>query len=73
MTWFEPTKVVFKAVPFQTTTASVRKFVPLTVKKKGTLLTGTLFGNNAVIDGGDNVLVLSPCGSFPEPPDAHLL
>jgi hypothetical protein len=47
--------------------ASVRKFVPLTVRAKGTLLTGTLFGTNSVIEGGENVLPLSPCGSFPEP------
>jgi len=65
--WFEVTNVVLRGVPFQTTVASVRKFVPLTVRAKGTLLTGTLFGANSVIEGGENVVVMSPCGSFPEP------
>jgi hypothetical protein len=59
--WFELTNVVLRGVPFQTTTASVRKFVPLMVKEKGTLWTGTLLGMNCVIEGGENVLVTA-CG-----------
>jgi hypothetical protein len=35
--------------------------VPLMVKAKGTLWTGTLLGMNCVIEGGENVLVTA-CG-----------
>jgi hypothetical protein len=50
---------VFRGVPFQKTTASVPKLLPLIVMLNGTLLTGTLSGVNVVIAGGENTTALN--------------
>ena len=42
MSWLEVMNLVFSGVPFQKTTASVPKLLPLIVMLNGTLLTGTL-------------------------------
>jgi hypothetical protein len=55
---------VNSGVPFQKTTASVSKLLPLTSIVKGTLLTGALFGNNLMIKGGEEESTLKfPTGS----------
>ena len=51
MTWLEVMNLVFRGVPFQKTTASVPKLLPLIVMVKGTLLTGTLSGVNVIYRG----------------------
>src|SRR5205814_7012062 len=71
---WEFTNVVNNGVPFQKTTASASKLVPFTSMVKGTLLTGALFGNNDVTEGGEeeNTLkvpgvALGLCEGFPHP------
>lgn len=59
MSWLEVMNLVFSGVPFQNTTASVPKLLPLIVMVKGTLLTGTLSGVNAVSAGGENTTALN--------------
>src|SRR5580692_4625750 len=59
MSWLEVMNLVFRGVPFQKTTASVPKLLPLIVMVKGTLLTGTLSGVNADIAGGENTTALN--------------
>src|SRR5579863_620420 len=51
--------LVFIGTPFQKTTASVPKLLPLIVMMKGTLLTGTLSGVNVVIAGGEKTTALN--------------
>ena len=59
ISWFEVTKNVDCGRPCQNTTASVPKLAPLIVIVKGTLLTGTLSGVNAVTAGGENTTALN--------------
>src|SRR5579863_4578866 len=67
MSWLEVMNLVFSGVPFQKTTASVPKLLPLIVMVKGTLLTGTLSGVNAVIAGGANTTALNGSPLFLTP------
>jgi hypothetical protein len=67
MSWLEVMNLVFRGVPFQKTTASVPKLLPLIVMVKGTLLTGTLSGVNAVIAGGANTTALNGSPLFLTP------
>src|SRR5256885_4852190 len=48
---WEFTNLVNSVVPFQKTTASASKLVPMISIVKGTLLVGALFGNNVVMEG----------------------
>jgi hypothetical protein len=58
--FWEFTNLVNSGVPFQKTIASIVKLAPSTSIVNGTLLTGALFGNNAVMEGGEKALPRKP-------------